>query len=352
MAHVMEHPSHTQTWSLRLKEQQPSWSTKAPSWDLPSFLGAAPAFGLVTPTSWAESLPSPNSPALCCWPLPCIHSQASLWALTDSPWSSKTPSTSRDRSWTSLDYKTTSFVDRKFFAGCEQQEKERVPLNCALAGNPRRARIRSLSLRRAGLSVQAQSPAQLCERGRRRHRQPYPPAVCQLQSRPAVQNGSVPRTHTHRKAERCSLQSPHSSWQPAGLACCLLLPPRRNRTLQLPAQWGGGRGRGSPPAFLRRVLPVLPALFWGTALSQSHQKNVSWSPQCETCTSAGQTAQTSAMQKSSKMCSNPPVKLSPALCCNTHTSLTQSQVLISESWALPAVLVSQLQEDPRAVHCP
>lgn len=40
-----------------------------------------------------------------------------------------------------VDYKTISFVDRKFFAGREQQKKERTPLNCELAGNPRRARI-------------------------------------------------------------------------------------------------------------------------------------------------------------------------------------------------------------------
>lgn len=53
------------------------------------------------------------------------------------PWSFKTPFISRDQGRTSVDYKTISFVDRKFFAGREQQEKERVPLNCALAGNPR-----------------------------------------------------------------------------------------------------------------------------------------------------------------------------------------------------------------------
>lgn len=60
-----------------------------------------------------------------------------------------------------FDYKTISLVGRKFFAGREQQEKEKIFLKCKLVGNPLGKESDSQSLRGTGLPVQAASAAGL-----------------------------------------------------------------------------------------------------------------------------------------------------------------------------------------------
>lgn len=54
-------------------------------------------------------------------------------------------------------------VGRKFFAGREQQEKEKIFLKCKLVGNPLGEESDSQFLRGAGLPVQVASAAGLSE---------------------------------------------------------------------------------------------------------------------------------------------------------------------------------------------
>lgn len=278
---MVEHPSHSHT-ATEAEGTTVFLVCQSSCLDLPSPYGLL--WHLVRLLPFSEpSLSSCRAQTRLPWAVGRILHSLAGFTLSPHrfPRSSKIPSPSRHRGWRSLDYKTISFVDRKFFAGCEQQEKRKGSSELRARWKPPEGE-NPIAVFEASRPVCAEPSRALWARPT-----PAPPALSTHSSSRLLCKTARLLASVH--PDRPSVV-PAQLWQHAGLACCLLLTLHRNRTRQLPARRGGGWGRESPPAFLRRCCPS-----------------------CQPCSEA-------------QPCLKSPRE---ALTCNTRTSLMQSQVLLS-----------------------